>query len=250
MSDDQVNAQATARPRLLLVEDDHKLAALMREYLETNGFDVDIEPRGDTAVPVILRHPPDLLVLDIMLPGLDGLAVCREVRPHFHGPILMLTARDEEVDEIVGLSIGADDYVAKPVSPRLLLARIQALLRRARTDAKPADAPSNRELATTQRFEISGLVVDGPARSVSVDGEPVSLTTSEFDLLYLLASRAGEILTRDQMVQALRGIEWDGTDRSIDTRIVRLRKKLGDLGRDPRFIKSIRGAGYLLVPHR
>lgn len=235
------------RPRVLLVEDDRKLARLVREYLESNGLSVSIEERGDTAVGVILAGPWDVVILDIMLPGRDGLSVCREVRPSYRGPILMLTARADEVDEIVGLEIGADDYLAKPVSPRLLLARVTALLRRITDDGASAEAGDPGGKAV-HRLVIGELIVDGPARKVEAAGESVELTTAEFDLLYLLASHPGEILTRERMFQELRGIEWDGSDRSIDTRVVRLRRKLGDVGREPRYIKSIRGAGYLLVP--
>jgi two-component system response regulator RstA len=235
------------RPRVLLVEDDRKLARLVREYLVANGLSVSIEERGDTAVGVIREGDWDLVILDIMLPGRDGLSVCREVRPRYRGPILMLTARADEVDEIVGLEIGADDYLTKPVSPRLLLARVSALLRRITGNGASAEVGGPGGKAPS-RLVIGELVVDGPARRVEVAGKAVVLTTAEFDLLYLLASHPGQILTRERMFQELRGIEWDGSDRSIDTRVVRLRRKLGDVGCEHRYIKSIRGAGYLLVP--
>jgi DNA-binding response OmpR family regulator len=225
---------ADAPRRILVVEDDSKLAGLIQEYLESNGFTVTVEPRGDRAPKRILNEQPDVVVLDIMLPGKDGLTVCREVRSQYRGQILMLTARGEEVDEVVGLEVGADDYMAKPVSPRLLLARINTLLRRA---SEPRGG----------RVEVGALVVDASSRTVHVSGCPVELTTAEFDLLWLLAVHAGEVVSRDRIYSELRGIEYDGLDRSFDLRIARLRKKLGDRGKEPRIIKSVRGVGYILA---
>jgi two-component system response regulator RstA len=230
--------------RILLVEDDTRLAALMREFLEGSGFAVGVEPRGDRAPARILDERPDLVILDLMLPGLDGLAVCREVRPRYDGAILMLTARGEETDEIVGLELGADDYLAKPVRPRRLLARVNTLLRR--VDRVPAAAPPAEEPAE-RRLDVGRLMVDSGNRLATMDGEHVPLTTAEFDLLWLLASHAGEILSRERIYQELRGMEYDGLDRSMDLRVARLRRKLGDDGKQPRLIKSVRGAGYLLV---
>jgi two-component system response regulator RstA len=222
--------------RILLVEDDIRLSHLVQEFLQREGFEVSLESHGDRAVERIIREAPDLVILDIMLPGLDGLAVCRKVRSEYRQPILMLTARGEEADELVGLEIGADDYMAKPVRPQLLLARIKTLLRRSqRLDAK------NRQL------KLGALVVDPGRRSVSIDDQAVELTTAEFDLLWLLASRAGEVVTRDQISHALHGHEWDGLDRSIDLCVSRLRKKLGDDGRKPDCVRSIRGTGYMWV---
>jgi len=227
-------------PRLLIVEDDQRLAALMRDFLQSTGeFEVALESRGDRALERIVAEQPDLVVLDVMLPGMDGLSVCREVRQDYPGPILMLSALGDEVDQVVGLEVGADDYVPKPVSPRHLLARVRSLLRRT---APPRPEP------VSDRIELEWLVIDATARTASVLGRPVQLTTAEFDLLWLLARHAGEPLDRDAIYQALRGIAWDGLDRSVDLRIVRLRRKLGDDGRQPRWIKSVRGVGYQLVP--
>jgi two-component system response regulator RstA len=237
-----------AKFRVLLVEDDEKLANLMKDYLLSKAeFSISIEPRGDRAVERILEECPDLVVLDIMLPGMDGLTICRTVRPRYGGPILMLTALSDEVDEVVGLEIGADDYLAKPVSPRLLLARIKTLLRRAKKqDSEKQTTPAS--LAKRQkRIAVGNLVVDRTTRQVTLAQREVRLTTAEFDLLFLLAAHAGDVLTREQISVALRGIEWDGLDRSIDLRIVRLRKKLGDDAKQPTLIKSVRGAGYLLA---
>ena len=222
--------------RVLLIEDDLKLSRLVQEYLERNGFEVTIEARGDTAVNRIVQELPDLVILDIMLPGIDGLEVCRRVRSTYKHPILMLTARGDEADELLGLDLGADDYMAKPVKPALLLARIKTLLRRSR-----------RYDSNEQQLQIGAMKIDAGRRNVQIDERPLDLTTAEFDMLWLLANHAGEILTRDQISHSLRGHEWDGTDRSIDLCVSRLRKKLGDDGRRPERIRSIRSTGYMWV---
>ncbi len=228
--------ESARRTSILLVEDDFKLAALVKEYLEQQEFDVEVVSSGSRANAVIRDSQPDLVILDIMLPGKDGLAVCRDARPDFTGPILMLTARAEDLDEVVGLEVGADDYLKKPVRPRVLLARIRTLLRRI---GAPGAVPSSR------RIELGSLVVDASQRMAIRDGSAVDLTTAEFDLLWLLALYAGEPLSRDRIYRELRGIEHDGIDRSIDLRISRLRSKLGD--KDASLIKSVRGVGYQLV---
>ncbi len=231
--------------RILLVEDDHKLSHLIKDFLETTGeFAVDIEPRGDRAPERIVGERPDLVILDVMLPGLDGLQVCRQVRERYPGPILMLTALGDEVDEVVGLELGADDYVAKPASPRKLLARVRTLMRRSGIGGEGRTvAPAGDD----RRVDLGDLVVDSTSRTATLDGAPLDLTTAEFDLLWLLARHAGEPLERETIYEQLRGIEWDGLDRSIDLRVARLRRKLGDDARNPRRIKSIRGVGYLLA---
>jgi two-component system response regulator RstA len=222
--------------RLLLVEDDLRLAAVIREFLEKRGYAVATEHRGDRAVDAIAEHDPDLVILDLMLPGKDGLTVCREARTMYHRPILILTARGAELDEVLGLELGADDYLAKPLRPQVLLARIRALLRRSR---RAAEEP--------KRLEIGQLVINVAARTVEVAGSPVDLTTAEFDLLWCLATHAGRALTRDELSRITRGISHDGVDRSIDLRISSLRAKLGDDGKRPALIKSIRGVGYQLA---
>jgi DNA-binding response OmpR family regulator len=226
--------------RILVVEDDLKLAALMAEFLEGAGFRVETEARGDQAVSRILAESPDLVVLDLMLPGLDGLSVCRQVRPRFRNPILMLTALGDEVDEVVGLEVGADDYLVKPVRPRLLLARIHSLLRRAGGDLGIVGEGA-------QVLRVDDLVLDGARRTVTRDEAEIDLTTAEFDLLWYLAQRAGQVVTREALYVDLRGIEWDGVDRSIDIAVARLRRKLGDDGKHPQIVKSVRGSGYLLA---
>jgi len=234
--------------KVLLVEDDARLAALVGEYLSDSGFEVLVEPRGDAAVHRILDDAPDLVVLDLMLPGLDGLEVCRRVRPHFAGGILMLTARGEEIDEVVGLEVGADDYLPKPVRPRLLLAHLSALLRRIRAERPAAAAPAEGDDADV--IALGPLAVDPRSRTARLDGETLDLTTAEFDLLLLLAKNAGEVLDRDAIYQELRGIEYDGLDRSVDLRVTRLRRKLGDDAKNPQWLKSVRGVGYMLAVPR
>ncbi|MBN1337150.1 MAG: winged helix-turn-helix domain-containing protein [Deltaproteobacteria bacterium] len=234
-----------APSRILLVEDDLRLARLMQEYLQASDeLDVRVETRGDRAVDRILDELPDLVILDLMLPGLDGLSVCKQVRERYPGPILMLSALGDEVDEVVGLELGADDYVAKPASPRLVLARVRTLLRRINPESQsPGRAPTSSETAV----ELGDLVVDPGRRAALLNGEELDLTTAEFDLLWLLARHAGEPLDREAIYRELKGTDWDGLDRSIDLRILRLRKKLGDDARNPRRIKSVRGVGYLLA---
>ena len=226
---------------ILLIEDDVRLSALVVEYLQKNGLEVETEFRGDTAVKRILDLKPDLVVLDLMLPGLDGFEVCKQVRPDYDGPILMLTAKDEDIDQVVGLEIGADDYVVKPAQPRLLLARIRALLRRVTPHTKEEKPVDNDDL------DFGDLKITRQSRTVSHHNAEVEFTTTEFDLLWLLASHAGTILSRDHISESLSGIEYDGLDRSIDIRISRLRKLLSDNSANPKGIKTVRGQGYLFV---
>jgi len=237
------------RARVLLVEDDARLADLVGEYLTENGFDVSFEARGDTAVERIIDDNPDLVVLDLMLPGLDGLEVCRRVRSDFDGGILMLTARGDEIDEVVGLEVGADDYLPKPVRPRLLLAHLTALLRRVRSAIAADEAAWEGAQPPTGEgaIKVGPLAIDPRTRNATMRGEVLDLTTAEFDLLLLLAQNAGEVMTRDQIYLDLRGIEYDGLDRSVDLRVTRLRRKLGDDARNPELLKSVRGVGYLLA---
>lgn len=230
------------RPRVLIVEDDDRLASLTQEYLSANGLAVSIVGDGVTAIQRIRDENPDLVVLDLMLPGADGLAVCREVRAAYRNPILMLTARTDDMDQVLGLELGADDYVAKPVKPRVLLARIRALLRRADGEAE-ATAGSGDQ----RRLEFGDLVIDDASRAVLLSAQPVELTSAEYDLLWLLASNAGKILSREEIFERLRGIPYDGQDRSIDVRISRIRPKIGDDPDNPRRIKTVRSKGYLFV---
>ncbi len=241
--------------QILLVEDDERLASLISEYLGQQGFEITVEPRGDTAAKRILDMSPALVILDLMLPGRDGFDVCRDVRPFFKGPILMLTARDEDVDQVVGLELGADDYVNKPVEPRVLLARMRALLRRygaggmgdiANGDSG-GDVANHRPSHDRDELIFGAISISSVRREVILEGERVDLTTSEFELLWLLSSHAGTILSRDETLSALRGIDYDGLDRSVDNCISRLRKKLGDSPSRPTRIKTVRSKGYLFV---
>ena len=225
--------------QILIVEDDQRLAELTQEYLQSNGLQVAIESDGARAAARILKEQPDLVVLDLMLPGEDGLSICRKVRGQFAGPILMLTARTDDMDEVLGLEMGADDYVCKPVRPRVLLARIRALLRRSEGGEAPVE--------NQRRLEFGPLVIDSAMREAWLRGASVELTSAEFDLLWLLAANAGRILSREEIFNSLRGIEYDGQDRSIDVRISRIRPKIGDDPMHPRLIKTVRSKGYLFV---
>ena len=226
--------------RILIVEDDQRLAELTREYLEGNGLRVSIESDGGQAVARILAERPDLVILDLMLPGEDGLSICRKVRGRYDGPILMLTARTDDMDQVLGLEMGADDYVCKPVRPRVLLARIRALLRRSEGVTEAVED-------TPRRLEFGSLVIDNAMREAWLSERSIELTSAEFDLLWLLAVNAGRILSREEIFNALRGIEYDGQDRSIDVRISRIRPKIGDDPMHPRLIKTVRSKGYLFV---
>jgi len=225
----------SAYHHILLVEDDQPLAQLVSDYLCNSGFQVHIETNGLAAVQYIRQYNPELVLLDIMLPGISGMDVCRQVRHFYTGPILMLTALDEDMDQMLGLELGADDYVIKPVKPRLLLSRIRALLRR-----------SSVQTPNEQACDNSQLKIDPSSRQVSFANAALKLTTAEFELLLLLARHQGQIVSRDSIVQSLRGFDYDGLDRSIDRRISRLRRKLMDDSQDPQLIKTIRGKGYML----
>ncbi len=231
--------EQTDSGHILIVEDDERLASLTREYLENNGLTVSIENDGGKAVERILDEAPDLVVLDLMLPGEDGVSICRRVRQDFHSPILMLTARTDDLDEVLGLEMGADDYVAKPVRPRVLLARIRALLRRSSHVIE--------ETGDKGRLEFGDLVVDAAMREAWLKDTNIELTSAEFDLLWLLSSNAGRVLSREEIFEKLRGIEYDGQDRSIDVRVSRIRPKIGDDPMHPRMIKTVRSKGYLFV---
>ena len=228
----------TATPLLvLLVEDDLRLATLTREYLEGHGVAVVHVSDGRRGQEEALSGRYDAVLLDLMLPGRDGLEVCKEVRARSDVPIVVLTARGEEADRVMGLELGADDYLAKPYSPRELLARIRAVVRRARGRAGPA----------TDAVKVGGLLVDPAARRVVLDGREIALTGYEFALLLALARRAGRVLAREQLMELAKGSAEEAFDRSVDVHVSRLRQKLGDDPKRPRLIKTVRGAGYVLA---
>jgi two-component system OmpR family response regulator/two-component system response regulator RstA len=222
----------------MLVEDDLRLSELVSRYLETNGFRVSVTHRGDQVMEQVTRSPPDLVILDLGLPGQDGFSVCRQLRPGYENPILILTARDNDGDHVLGLELGADDYVIKPVEPRVLMARIHALLRRSRSRMRTE--------ARVMRF--GRLQINVVARSVSIEGQSIALSSNEFDLLSFLAARAGEVQSRERIFQQLYKREYDGMDRMLDVRISHLRKKLGEDADCSERIKTIWGQGYLFVP--
>lgn len=224
-------------PRVLLVEDDLRLSELVRSYLQNNGFEVTVEYRGDRVLERVQSECPDIIVLDLGLPGRDGFTVCRELRSVNRVPILILTARNSDIDHVLGLELGADDFVIKPVEPRVLVARLNALLRR----SKAAPATDQRKLT------FGALSIDTAARSVVLNGQSVSLSSNEFDLLVFLATHAGEIQSRETLYQQLYKREYDGIDRTLDVRISHLRRKLGDSSGSER-IRTVWGHGYVFVP--
>ena len=230
--------EAAERIKVVYVEDDERLGRLTTQYLASHAVEVTLVGRGDLAVAEVLRVRPDVVLLDLMLPGKDGLEVCRALRERADVPIIMVTARAEEADRVMGLEGGADDYVPKPFSSRELLARIRAQARRARGKAGPAQA----------RTEVGDLVVDPAAMTATLHGKALALTTFEFALLRVLAERAGRVLSREQLLELLHGSADEAFDRSIDVHVSRLRHKLGDDPRNPRRLKTVRGVGYVLSP--
>lgn len=223
---------------MLIVEDDLKLQRMLKDYFVTQGFAVDTLDDGETATRYIIDNQPDVVLLDLMLPVMDGLTICRQTRAHYKGKILMLTASDDDFDHVAGLETGADDYVTKPIKPRVLLARVRTLLRR-------VEQP---ELETNENERhFDNLVLRKTYKRCELDGQNIAMTDSEFDLLWFLATHPDEALSRDKLTLELRGIEYDGLDRTIDNKIVRLRKLLGDDSNPAVKIQTVRGKGYLFV---
>lgn len=221
---------------IMVVEDDASLAQWIGDFLIDNGYAVTVANRGDEAVDLIREDEPALVILDINLPKKNGFEVCREVREFYHKPVLMLTARGDENDEVFGIEAGANDYLIKPVRPRALLARVQSML-----------APGDRPLGSTSVREYGRFKIDADSRTVWIDDKTIEVSTHEFDVLWLLTENAGVVMSRDDLVNALRGIEYDGFNRSVDVLISRLRKKLGDSSQKPRKIKTIWGKGYMFA---
>mgnify|MGYP000102415911 CR=1 FL=1 len=221
---------------IMLVEDDVELGEVIRDYLEQESYCVSWLREGTGAAERILKEQPSLLILDVMLPGEDGISICKRIRESYHGMILMFTAREDEIDQIVGLELGADDYLIKPVKPRLLLAKIKSLLRRETVSPKKAHSVT-----------LGKLNVDVRGRNVTLDDVTIELTAAEFDVLALLAIHAGDTLSREFISRELKGTSYDGLERTIDNKISQLRRKLGDNAKTPHKIKTIRAKGYVLM---
>lgn len=220
---------------ILVIDDDVKLNELLRDYLKKFGFNVSTETQPEKALAILKNRTPDLIILDIMLPGMDGFQVCRKIRQSYDIPIIMLTARGEVEDRIVGLELGADDYMPKPFEPRELVARIQSVLRRGVDAAEP------------DRYRFKDLVVERDKQLVLQGGKRIELTTMEFEILCLFVQNPGKVLNRDGIMESLRGLEWEAFDRSIDVLVSRLRQKLNDNPKSPRYIRTIWGRGYKFI---
>ena len=222
---------------VLVVDDETPLTGVVGSYLEREGFQVAVAHTGPDAVDRARALSPDLIILDVMLPGFDGIEVCRRVRQFSDAYIIMLTAKDEEMDKVLGLSMGADDYLVKPFSPRELIARVRAMLRRPRTS----------EDAATVSHQVAGIILEPQARHLTVDGTPVELTRTEFDLLAALMEHPKAVLTRRQLIDAVWGPGWYGDEHVVDVHIGHVRDKLGDDAASPRYIRTVRGVGYGMV---
>jgi DNA-binding response OmpR family regulator len=222
--------------KVLIIDDDRKHSELLQAYFKRFGIKLICALEAEEGFRKLNREEPDLLLLDVMLPGKDGFEICREVRKSSNIPIIMLTARGDVIDRVSGLELGADDYIGKPFEPRELVARVQATLRRA--DSSSSEAA---------KLEFKGLSIDSEARIASVDGKPVDLTSMEFELLLILARKHGKKISRDDILSELRGIDAAILTRSVDIMISRLRSKLGDSVKPPRFIQTIWGRGYSFV---
>jgi DNA-binding response OmpR family regulator len=224
-----------AGPRVLIIDDDERLNALLTEYLGRFGFSVRAAALPEEGLRLLKTDPPDIVVLDVMLPSMDGFAVCRNIREASRVPIVMLTARGDVMDRIVGLELGADDYVPKPFEPRELVARLQAVLRRGTA------------AVAEEQVRVGTLEVNWVTCTAKLEGELLTLTAAEFELLGLLVRNRGRVLTRDRIMDETRGIDWAAYDRSIDVLVSRLRQKLGDDARRPAFIRTVRGVGYSFI---
>lgn len=233
-----MNNSVNEKPHILVVEDDQSLADWMCDYLLDNHFDISVSNRGDEAINLIKIDNPDLVILDINLPHKNGFEVCRAVREFYKNPILMLTARGDESDEVDGIESGANDYLIKPVRPKALLARVNALLSR----------HDNPEPSNARVREYGCFKIDAESRSVYLEQQLVDLSSHEFNLLWLLTEHAGTVHSREDIVSQLRGIEYDGFNRSVDILISRLRKKLKDDSGKPTKIKTVWGKGYVFAP--
>lgn len=222
--------------RCLVVDDEPELAAIIADYLDREGYAVRHVGDGRSAIEVARDWPPDVVILDLMLPGLDGVEVCRQLRTFSDAYVIMLTARTEEIDKLIGLSVGADDYVTKPFSPRELVLRVKAMLRRPRT--------ARAGQVTDAALRVGMLTVDLDAREVTVSGQAVELTRIEFDLLGVMAAAPRTAFARRQLIDAVWGADWFGDDHIVDVHVAQLRRKLGDDASNARFVRTVRGIGY------
>lgn len=234
LSQHQHQHPPAAGVRVLVVEDDPSISRLVASYLEQEGFAVDVAANGETGVDLARSRRPDVIVLDLMLPAMDGIEVCRRIRTFSEAYIIMLTARTEEIDRLIGLSVGADDYLGKPFSPRELVARVKAMLRRPRAADIGAEPP--------RRF--GALQIDPVAREVQLGGGLVTLTRTEFDILDALSARPRMAFARRQLLEQVWGEDWFGDDHVIEVHVANLRRKLDDDPQSPRFIRTVRGVGY------
>jgi len=221
-----------AHEHILIVEDERKLADLLRDYLSEAGYTVSWPDRGDRVVPRVQQDPPALILVDIMLPGLDGTEVCREIRKFSKIPILMITARVEEIDRIIGLELGADDYICKPFSPREVVARVKAVLRRAYSEPE------------TSRLAVGPISLDETTRRVSVNEEALNLTPSEFGLLKIMIAHPSRVFSRSELLDKVQGYQFEGYDRTIDTHIKNIRKKIAEKLPGREVIHTVYGIGY------
>ncbi|CNE61145.1 DNA-binding transcriptional regulator RstA [Yersinia nurmii] len=232
--------------KIVFVEDDPEVGKLIAAYLGKHDIDVLIEPRGDTAQDFITEQQPDLVLLDIMLPGKDGMTLCRDLRPHYDGPIVLLTSLDSDMNHILSLEMGANDYILKTTPPAVLLARLRLHLRQHQSQTKE---PQVTTLTNQNAIRFGLLCIDPVNRQVNLGQEEITLSTSDFDLLWELATHAGIIMDREVLLKSLRGVSYDGMDRSIDVAISRLRRKLYDNTLEPFRIKTVRNKGYLFAPN-
>ncbi|MEL7372153.1 MAG: response regulator transcription factor [Myxococcota bacterium] len=236
-----MNAPQNHGARILCVEDDDQLSELLVTYLTQQGFQMSRVSTGEEGIQEILQSHPDLVILDLMLPATNGLDVCRQVRSKFSGAILMLTASQSEADHVAGLELGADDFVTKPIEPRVLLARVRTQLRRLGADRTANNGDAKGVL------DMGDLRIDTASRDVVLNNSSVALTTMEFDVLHMLARNAGSVVNREDLYTQIVGIEYDGVDRGMDVHVSRIRRKLQRAGFDPTRMKSVRGVGYLLA---
>jgi DNA-binding response OmpR family regulator len=227
-----------ADTRVLIIDDDERLNTLLTSYLGRFGFAVRTAPHPEQGLRLLKTDPPDIVILDVMLPDVDGFTLCRKIRETSRIPIIMLTARGDVTDRIVGLELGADDYLPKPFEPRELHARMQAVLRR---------GPSEQ---SHERIRVGALDVNWATRSACVEGRDLGLTNAEFELLGLFVRNRSRVLSRDRIINEIRGVDWESYDRSVDVLVSRLRQKLGDHPKYPVFIRTVRNAGYLFIGER